>query len=91
MPHRTGTEPVTARSALALRLVLSLAALPVFAAGTGLFAAWAGASGPGDSPDPSVLVALAVACGVLVLVAAVDLLVLGRRFSHDRHGGPHGR
>ncbi|MHC5705214.1 hypothetical protein HHX38_13445 [Streptomyces sp. PKU-MA01144] len=91
MPHRTGTEPVTARSALTLRLVLSLVALPVFAAGTGLFAAWADASGPMDSPSPSVLVALAVVCGVLAVVAAADLLVIGRRFSHERHGGPHAR
>lgn len=35
------------------------------------------------------LVALAVVCGVLALVAAVDLLVIGRRFSHEKHGGPH--
>ncbi|MFD9968684.1 DUF6343 family protein [Streptomyces sp. NPDC059017] len=89
MSHRSGTEPVTARSALTLRLVLSLVAVPVFVAGTVLFAAWAGASGPLDSPAPAVLVALAVACGVLALVAAVDLLVLGRRLSHGKHGGRH--
>lgn len=89
MSHRTGTEPVTARSALTPRLVLSLVALPVFVAGTVLFAIWAGTSGPLDSPGPAVLVALAVVCGVLALVAAVDLLVIGRRFSHERHSGPH--
>ncbi|MFD4584986.1 DUF6343 family protein [Streptomyces sp. NPDC058423] len=89
MSHRTGTEPVTARSALTLRLVLSLVALPVFVAGTVLFAVRAGTSGPLDSPGPAVLVALALACGVLALVAAVDLLVIGRRFSHEKHGGPH--
>ncbi|MEU2109458.1 DUF6343 family protein [Streptomyces sp. NPDC019507] len=89
MSHRTGTEPVTARSALALRLVLSLVTLPVFVAGTALFAVRAGTSGHLDCPGPAVLAALALVCGVLALVAAVDLLVIGRRFSHEKHGGPH--
>ncbi|MEV5339651.1 DUF6343 family protein, partial [Streptomyces sp. NPDC052676] len=54
MPHdhalrrsRTGTEPVTARSPLRLRLLLSAAFLPLFAAAAVLLGLWAAASGPG--------------------------------------------
>jgi hypothetical protein len=82
---RTGTEPMTARSALGLRLLLSCAALPVFAAGTSLFALWAASSGPHDSPSSTVLEGLAIACGVIVVLTLIDLTVILRGRSQERH------
>ncbi|GAB7034923.1 DUF6343 family protein [Streptomyces sp. NPDC021749] len=83
-PRRSGTEPVTARSPLRLRLILSAVAVVVFGAGTVGFAVWSGAAGPQDSPGPTVLLVLAVVCGVLVLLAALDLVVLLRRIRRER-------
>ena len=83
---RTGTEPVTARSALRLRLLLSAVFLPVFAAATAGFALWAARSNPGDSPGSGVLAALAVLCGILALAAALDLVVLTARRRRERGG-----
>ncbi|MFD8544834.1 DUF6343 family protein [Streptomyces sp. NPDC059649] len=90
--RRSGSEPVTARSPLRLRLVLSAAAVVVFGAGTARFAVWSAASGPQDSPGPTVLLVLAVVCAVLVLVAALDLVVLLRRIRRERRPstGPGG-
>ncbi|GAU69333.1 hypothetical protein SSP35_11_01520 [Streptomyces sp. NBRC 110611] len=84
---RTGTEPVTARSALRLRLILASGALVVFATGTIRFASWARASQPNDSPGPTVLLALSVVCGVLALVAALDLVVILRRCRREQRPG----
>ncbi|MFG3115034.1 DUF6343 family protein [Streptomyces sp. NPDC048197] len=82
--RRSGTEPVTARSPLQLRLVLSAAAVVVFGAGTACFAVWSAAAGTQDSPGPTALLVLAVVCGVLVLLAALDLVVLLRRIRRER-------
>ncbi|MGW5333153.1 DUF6343 family protein [Streptomyces bauhiniae] len=82
--ERTGTEPVTARSALKLRLVLSVIGLLVFVLGTVLFAVWAGAVRQQDVPDPTQLTVLAVICGVLALFAAVDLVVVLLRLARER-------
>ncbi len=81
---RTGTEPATAQSALRLRVVLSGAALPLFAAGAVLIGLWAANSQPGQSPSRGVLVALAVVCGAIALVAALDLWALNRRLRRER-------
>ncbi|CUW25766.1 DUF6343 family protein [Streptomyces reticuli] len=81
---RTGTEPATARSALRLRLLLSAVFLPVFAAATAGFALWAAHEGPGDSPGTGPLTVLAVACGLLALAAALDLVVVSRRSAGTR-------
>ncbi|MEU0284331.1 MULTISPECIES: DUF6343 family protein [Streptomyces] len=81
---RTGTEPVTARSPLRLRLLLSCVFLPLFVAGTVLFGVWAARSDSGDSPGPGPLVLLAVVCGVLALTAALDLAVVLRRLRQER-------
>ncbi|MGW1135671.1 DUF6343 family protein [Streptomyces griseoluteus] len=81
---RTGTEPVTARSALGLRLVLSVGGLLVFLLGTVLFAIWAGAVRQQDVPDPTQLTVLAVICGVLAVFAAVDLVVVLLRLARER-------
>ncbi|WP_260462217.1 DUF6343 family protein [Streptomyces sp. TRM72054] len=81
---RTGTEPVTARSALGLRVLLTAVFLPVFVAATVLFAVWAASSSPGETPGPAPLTGLAVASGVLALVAAMDGVVLLRRMRRER-------
>jgi hypothetical protein len=80
---RTGTEPATARSPLRLRLLLSRVFLPLFAVAGVLFGLWAGGSGPGDTPGRGVLVTVAALCGVLALVAALDVLVVARRLRRE--------
>ncbi|MFI9392367.1 DUF6343 family protein [Streptomyces bauhiniae] len=82
--ERTGTEPVTARSPLKLRLVLGVAGLLVFVLGAVLFAVWAGTVRQQDVPDPTQLTVLAVICGVLALFAAVDLVVVLLRLARER-------
>ncbi|MFF4948842.1 DUF6343 family protein [Streptomyces chattanoogensis] len=84
---RTGTEPVTARSPLRLRLILASAALVAFAAGTLRFAIGASTYQPHDSPGLTVRLVLAVVCGVLAILAAVDLVVVLRRCRNDRNAG----
>jgi hypothetical protein len=69
---RTGSEPTTARSALRMRFWLSLWGLVWAVLGTAVFA-FTGQVG------------WAVACGVLWLVATVDLGVIVRHI----HQGPH--
>ncbi|MCZ9347587.1 hypothetical protein NGM37_58850 [Streptomyces sp. TRM76130] len=81
---RTGTEPVTARSPLGLRLLLSGLFLPVFGGAAVLFGVWAAGSGPDDSPDPGVLTALAAVCATLALFAVIDLLVVMRKLRRER-------
>ncbi|MEU3347233.1 DUF6343 family protein [Streptomyces sp. NPDC006700] len=81
---RTGTEPVTAQSPLGLRLLLSAVFVPVFAAATAYFAVWAADSGPGDSPGSGPLTTVAAVCGVLTLLAALDLTVVARRLRRER-------
>ncbi|MGW6902317.1 DUF6343 family protein [Streptomyces sp. NBC_01727] len=83
-PRRAGTEPLTARSDLGLRTVLSTAALVVFALATAGFAWWATSSSRDSSPSPTVLGVLAAVCGVLLLVAVLDLAVIRRRRSGQR-------
>ncbi|MET8894058.1 DUF6343 family protein [Streptomyces albogriseolus] len=81
---RSGTEPVTARSPLKLRLLLASVFLPLFVAGTVLFAVWAAGSDAGGSPGRGPLILLAVVCGVLALTAALDLGVVLRRLRRER-------
>ncbi|MFG2833339.1 DUF6343 family protein [Streptomyces sp. NPDC048434] len=84
---RTGTEPVEARSPLRLRLILASAALVVFAAATVRLAMGAHSAGPHDSPSPTVLLVLAVVCGVLAIVGMLDVVVLIRRLRSERTTG----
>jgi hypothetical protein len=76
---RSGTEPATARSDLKLRFLLSVMFLPVFVLMTAGFAAWAAHSTSSDAPSRGTLVVFAACCGVLTLLAAVDLWVVVRR------------
>ncbi|MEV7276422.1 DUF6343 family protein [Streptomyces sp. NPDC093111] len=72
---RTGSEPVTARSPLRLRLVLSLWGLLWAAFGTTVFALL-------ERPG------WAAACGVLFAVAAVDLVMVVRHLRQGPHWQP---
>lgn len=85
-PPRSGTEPRTARSPLGLRLLLSAIYAPLFMAGAALFALWASRSSAGSSPKSGTLDALAITCGVLALLALMDLLVVVRRRRQERSG-----
>ncbi|MFI5632530.1 DUF6343 family protein [Streptomyces sp. NPDC051664] len=85
--RRAGTEPLTARSDLALRTVLSTTALVVFALATAGFAWWATCSSRDSSPSSTVLSVLAAVCGLLLLVAVLDLAVIRRRRSAQRSQG----
>ncbi|HWM36848.1 MAG TPA: DUF6343 family protein [Streptomyces sp.] len=76
---RTGTEPVTARSALGVRLILAVIFTPVFLAATALFWYWTTQTGPGDVPGVDSLRTLTVICGALALFSLVDLMVVVRR------------
>ncbi|MDQ0994636.1 DUF6343 family protein [Streptomyces sp. V3I7] len=87
--ERTGAEPVTARSALELRLVLGVAGLLLLLLGTALFALWASVSGAQDSPTPGELGTLAALCGALALLTVVDLVIVIRRRARERGGRPH--
>ncbi|MFP1624703.1 DUF6343 family protein [Streptomyces sp. 5K101] len=82
--ERTGTEPVTARSALGLRLLLSACFMPLFVAAAVLFAIWSTRSKPGSTPTSSELALLAGLCAVLAVLAAVDLTVILRRRRRER-------
>ena len=89
--ERTGTEPVTARSALGLRLILSSVFVPLFLAGTALFWYWTERSGPQDVPSSGSLRVLAILCAVLAFLALVDLgvVLLRRRRERPRTGRTH--
>lgn len=82
--ERTGTEPVTARSALRMRLVLSVLFVPLFLVGTVVFWYWAEQSGPRSAPTGDSLRVLTVICAALALFALVDLLVVLRRRRRER-------
>ncbi|MFD7895997.1 DUF6343 family protein [Streptomyces sp. NPDC059479] len=72
---RTGSEPVTARSPLRMRLWLSIWGLIWTGLGTGLFAV-AGRTG------------WAVACGVLFVIVATDLVLVVRHIRQGPHYQP---
>ncbi|WP_282692470.1 DUF6343 family protein [Streptomyces sp. CC208A] len=76
---RTGTEPVTAQSALGLRIVLAFSALVLFALASAALGVWASTVPPDGSPGAGELTVLAVACGALCLLAGVNLGFLLRR------------
>lgn len=76
---RTGTEPLTSRSATRVRLILSAVFTPLFLAATALFWYWTVHTGPGDVPGADSLRTLTVVCGALALFAVVDLVVVLRR------------
>ncbi|MGP4004188.1 DUF6343 family protein [Streptomyces sp. 8N706] len=72
MAMRTGSEPSEARSPLRLRMGLAAWGLLWALAGTVIFAELS-------------RIGWAVACGVIALLAAVDVVVV----AHRMHQGPH--
>lgn len=77
--ERTGTEPITAQSALGLRLVLAIVFTPLFIAAAVMFAVWSAHSGPRSTPTPTELAVLAGICAALALGALLDLVTVLRR------------
>ncbi|MFK4595134.1 hypothetical protein RKD30_001801 [Streptomyces pristinaespiralis] len=75
MPMRTGSEPVTARSPLRMRFWLGMWGLIWTVGGTIAFA-WVGRTG------------WAIACGVLFVVVAVDLIMVVRHIRQGPHYQP---
>ncbi|WP_030547920.1 DUF6343 family protein [Streptomyces albus] len=86
--ERTGDEPVTARSALGLRLLLAAVFTPLFVAGAVLFSLWSASAGPDDAPSAGSLAVVAAICAVLAVLAALDLAVVLRRRGRERDGRP---
>ncbi|UCM90890.1 DUF6343 family protein [Streptomyces marincola] len=82
--RRTGTEPVTAFSALRLRRLLSGIFLPFFLALTAVFCVWWANADSDDTPGPGALGTLTLACALLSVSAAVDLVVVQRRLRGTR-------
>lgn len=82
---RGGTEPVNARSAEGLRLLLSVCSAPVFLAGAALLALWSVLSGPRSAPSDLVLAVLSGVCAAVAAVAVADAAVL----AHRRRTRPH--
>ncbi|RCG33368.1 hypothetical protein DQ384_01230 [Sphaerisporangium album] len=78
--NRSGSEPRTARSALGMRAVLSGVALPVALAATALFVFLGVSTGLG------IWFVEAVVTGVVVVIAAVDLVVIRRRARRSPSG-----
>ncbi|GAA2237838.1 MULTISPECIES: DUF6343 family protein [Kitasatospora] len=76
---RSGTEPATARSDLKLRFLLSVTFTPFFAVLTAVFALWAAHTSSAAAPSSGTLTFFAVCCGVLTLLALIDLWVVVRR------------
>lgn len=81
--ERSGTEPLTARTDLRLRLALSLLFTPLFAIGTALLWYWTVRAGPDNVPTSDTLRTLTVLCGVLTAFAVADLLVIRRRMRRE--------
>ncbi|MFJ7912779.1 DUF6343 family protein [Kitasatospora sp. NPDC096204] len=89
---RRGTEPVTARSDLELRRLLSRIFLVLFLAGTVAFAVLAALAAPGPAPDQGTYSFFAALCGGFAGLAGLDLLVIRRRLTagqgRDRADAP---
>jgi hypothetical protein len=83
---RSGTEPVTARSAVGLRLLLSVFYAPVFLAAVALLALWSVLSGPHSTPSDLLLAVLSGVCAALAATALADAAVL----MHRRRMRPRG-
>ncbi|MEU9398976.1 DUF6343 family protein [Streptomyces sp. NPDC048242] len=86
--ERTGTEPVRARGALTLRLVLSAIGALAFLFGTVVFAVWASRSTPVTNPSAMELGVLAAICAFFAVLGLVDLVVVVRRRARERGGWP---
>ncbi|MFD0273458.1 DUF6343 family protein [Kitasatospora sp. NPDC127111] len=78
---RRGTEPVTARTDLELRRLLSRIFLALFVCGAVAFAVLAAAAGPGPAPNGDTYAVFAAVCTGFAGIAALDLMVIHRRLA----------
>jgi len=80
---RSGTEPITAKSARSLRLRLSIIYAPVFFVLSGLLAWGAAETEAGDTQ--TVIIALSTACFIFFFVAMVDAVRLSLQYRRESH------
>ncbi|MFE4976496.1 DUF6343 family protein [Kitasatospora sp. NPDC056651] len=78
---RRGDEPVTARSDLELRRLLSRIFLVLFVGAAVLFAVLAALAGPGPAPNQGTYAFFAALCAGFAGITGVDLLVIRRRLA----------
>lgn len=76
---RSGTEPVRARSAVNLRILLSVIFAPIFLIAAGLLAWWAAGAGPDGRAALSLIAGV---CALLFVIATADAAVLRHRTHH---------
>lgn len=84
----TGTEPVTARTDLPLRRLLSLIFGSLFLIGAAAFAILASQASPGPAPNRDTFVFFAALCAAFVLIAGADLVVVTKRLAAGRRMPP---
>ncbi|MFD4658193.1 DUF6343 family protein [Kitasatospora sp. NPDC058444] len=87
---RRGTEPVTARSDLELRRLLSRVFLVLFVAGTAAFAVLSALAGPGPAPNRGTYAFFAALCAGFAGITGLDLLVIRRRLAAGQGRGRSG-
>ncbi|WP_316527455.1 DUF6343 family protein [Kitasatospora brasiliensis] len=78
---RSGTEPVTARSDLELRRLLSRIFLVLFVGAVVLFAVLAALASPGPAPNQGTYAFFAALCAGFAGITGLDLLVIRRRLA----------
>ncbi|MCU7826807.1 hypothetical protein KSNIM_35220 [Kitasatospora sp. DSM 101779] len=88
---RRGTEPVTARTDLELRRLLSRIFLGFFVVGTVAFAVLAATAGTGIAPNRATFAVFALLCLAFAGIAALDLMVIRRRMAAGQGRGRHDR
>ncbi|MFG2819692.1 DUF6343 family protein [Kitasatospora sp. NPDC048365] len=88
---RQGDEPVTARSDLELRRLLSRVFLGLFVCGTAAFAVLAAFSGDGPAPNRSTFEVFAAVCAAFAGIAVIDLTVIRRRLAAGQGRRPERR
>ncbi|GAA4883741.1 DUF6343 family protein [Kitasatospora terrestris] len=88
---RRGDEPVTARTDLELRRLLSRVFLGLFVCGAAAFTVLAVVSGGGPAPNRSTFAVFAAVCVAFAGIAAVDLIVIGRRLAAGQGRRPERR
>ncbi|WP_431683183.1 DUF6343 family protein [Kitasatospora sp. KL5] len=87
-PVRRGSEPVTARTDLELRRLLSRVFLGIFVFGAVAFSVIAGLEGTGPAPNRWTFAVFAAVCVAFAGIAALDLMVIRRRMAAGQGRAP---
>ncbi|MEY9845004.1 hypothetical protein [Streptacidiphilus sp. MAP5-3] len=84
---RSGSEPSTALSDLPARRLLAAIFGPLYLLAAGFFAFVSVNAKPGDVSGRNTFLGFAAVCGLLALIAFVDLLVIRARIAEERRAG----